>query len=152
MSHVLSDQDARAWAWPPVGQVDEPLRTPLWLIRTLATALAAETDEHHRTSRARSRAPPKRSNSRSRNASLDRVEVAGRTALITGGAAGTGRAIAHRLAAAGAHVIVADLRRGDVGRFVCMNASEPNPRAFEGVDILVNNAGGGHWPPHYPEP
>ena len=35
-------------AWPPVGQVDEPLRTPLWLIRTLATALAAETDEHHR--------------------------------------------------------------------------------------------------------
>jgi hypothetical protein len=25
-----------------VGQVDEPLRTPLWLIRTLAAALAAE--------------------------------------------------------------------------------------------------------------
>lgn len=48
MSHVLGEQDARAWSWPPVGQVDEPLRTPLWLIRTLATALAAETDEHHR--------------------------------------------------------------------------------------------------------
>jgi hypothetical protein len=48
MSHVLGEQDARSWAWPPVGQVDEPLRTPLWLIRTLATALAAETDEHHR--------------------------------------------------------------------------------------------------------
>jgi hypothetical protein len=48
MSHVLGEQDARCWAWPPVGQVDEPLRTPLWLIRTLATALAAETDEHHR--------------------------------------------------------------------------------------------------------
>jgi hypothetical protein len=47
MSHVLGEQDARSWAWPPVGQVDEPLRTPLWLIRTLATALAAETDEHH---------------------------------------------------------------------------------------------------------
>ena len=42
MSHVLPEQDARSWAWPPVGQVDEPLRTPLWLIRTLATALAAE--------------------------------------------------------------------------------------------------------------
>jgi hypothetical protein len=42
MEHVLSEHDARAWAWPPVGQVDEPLRTPLWLIRTLATALAAE--------------------------------------------------------------------------------------------------------------
>ena len=38
--HVLGDPNA--WSWPPVGQVDEPLRTPLWLIRTLATALAAE--------------------------------------------------------------------------------------------------------------
>jgi hypothetical protein len=42
MPHVLSEQAARSWAWPPVGQVEEPLRTPLWLIRTLATALAAE--------------------------------------------------------------------------------------------------------------
>ena len=42
MPHALSEQDARSWAWPPVGQVDEPLRTPLWLIRTLAAALAAE--------------------------------------------------------------------------------------------------------------
>jgi hypothetical protein len=42
MSHVLGEQDARSWAWPPVGQVDEPLRTPLWLIRTLASALATE--------------------------------------------------------------------------------------------------------------
>ena len=51
MSHVVSEEDARSWAWPPVGQVDEPLRTPLWLIRTLATALAAEdrhSSEHHR--------------------------------------------------------------------------------------------------------
>jgi hypothetical protein len=48
MSHVASEQDAHPWAWPPVGQVDEPLRTPLWLIRTLASALADETDEHHR--------------------------------------------------------------------------------------------------------
>jgi NAD(P)-dependent dehydrogenase (short-subunit alcohol dehydrogenase family) len=80
------------------------------------------------------------------------VEVAGRTALVTGGAAGTGRAIAHALHGAGAHVIVADLDRGDVGRFVKMNVADPDPRLFEGVDILVNNAGGGHWPPHYPEP
>ena len=50
MSHVLGEQDARAWAWPPVGDVDEPLRTPLWLIRTLAGALAAEdaSIEHRR--------------------------------------------------------------------------------------------------------
>ena len=80
------------------------------------------------------------------------MQVAGRTALVTGGAAGTGRAIAHRLHAAGAHVIVADLERGDVGRFVTMDVSNPDPRVFEGVDILVNNAGGGHWPPHFPEP
>jgi NAD(P)-dependent dehydrogenase (short-subunit alcohol dehydrogenase family) len=80
------------------------------------------------------------------------VEVAGRTALVTGGAAGTGRAIAHALHDAGAHVIVADLERGDVGRSVKMNAADPDPRLFDGVDILVNNAGGGHWPPHYPEP
>jgi hypothetical protein len=40
----------RNWAWPPVGQVDEPHRTPLWLIRTLATALAEEqpSAEHRR--------------------------------------------------------------------------------------------------------
>ncbi|WP_053226257.1 SDR family NAD(P)-dependent oxidoreductase [Solirubrobacter soli] len=80
------------------------------------------------------------------------MEVAGRTALITGGAAGTGRAIAHRLDAEGAHVIVADLERGDIGRFVKLDAADPDPRLFAGVDILVNNAGGGHWPPHYPEP
>ena len=51
MSHVLGEQDARAWAWPPVGEVDEPMRTPLWLIRTLATALAGEDHpsiEHRR--------------------------------------------------------------------------------------------------------
>ena len=29
-------------AWPPVGTIEEPLRTPLWVIRTLADALAAE--------------------------------------------------------------------------------------------------------------
>jgi NAD(P)-dependent dehydrogenase (short-subunit alcohol dehydrogenase family) len=80
------------------------------------------------------------------------VEVAGRTALVTGGSAGTGRAIARRLSDAGADVIVGDLERGDVGRFVKLDVADPDPDAFAGVDILVNNAGGGHWPPHYPEP
>jgi hypothetical protein len=51
MKRVLGEQDARTWAWPPVGEVEEPLRTPLWLIRTLAAALAAEeqpSTEHRR--------------------------------------------------------------------------------------------------------
>jgi hypothetical protein len=36
--------------WPPVGMIEEPLRTPLWVIRTLADDLAAEepTPEHRR--------------------------------------------------------------------------------------------------------
>ena len=42
MKRIHGEQDARTWTWPPVGEVEEPLRTPLWLIRTLATALAAE--------------------------------------------------------------------------------------------------------------
>jgi hypothetical protein len=46
MTHVFGEQDARAWAWPPVGDVEE-----LWLIRTLAGALATADDaslEHRR--------------------------------------------------------------------------------------------------------
>jgi NAD(P)-dependent dehydrogenase (short-subunit alcohol dehydrogenase family) len=80
------------------------------------------------------------------------VEVAGRTALVTGAAAGVGRAIARRLQDLGAHVIVADLNPGDVGRFVRTDVTNPDPRLFDGVDILVNNAGGGHEPPHFPQP
>jgi NAD(P)-dependent dehydrogenase (short-subunit alcohol dehydrogenase family) len=80
------------------------------------------------------------------------MELVGRTALVTGGAAGTGRAIARRLEAEGAHVIVADLVRGDVGRFVKTDITNPDPRLFEGVDVLINNAGGGHLPPHFPDP
>ncbi|RKQ91069.1 hypothetical protein C8N24_0885 [Solirubrobacter pauli] len=51
MSNMHVPGDANAWAWPPVGDVEEPARTPLWLIRTLATALAAEDQpsiEHRR--------------------------------------------------------------------------------------------------------
>jgi NAD(P)-dependent dehydrogenase (short-subunit alcohol dehydrogenase family) len=80
------------------------------------------------------------------------MEIVGRTALITGAAAGTGRAIARALADEGALVIVGDLVRGDVGRFVRMDVTKPDPQLFEGVEILVNNAGGGHQPPHFPEP
>jgi NAD(P)-dependent dehydrogenase (short-subunit alcohol dehydrogenase family) len=89
------------------------------------------------------------------------VEIRGRTAIVTGGAHGIGRAIVHRLAADGARVLVADLdeagarevARGlgtdaawvaadvtdeaDIGRML-----EAAVRELGGFDILVNNAGG----------
>lgn len=37
------------------------------------------------------------------------MQLSGTSALVTGGASGLGRATAHRLAAAGAHVVIADL-------------------------------------------
>jgi rhamnulose-1-phosphate aldolase/alcohol dehydrogenase len=92
-------------------------------------------------------------------------ELAGRVALITGGASGIGRASAYRLAAEGAHVLVADLnaegaeqvaadithkhgaRRGlalacDVGdEEEVARAFEQAALAYGGVDIVVSNAG-----------
>ena len=49
MPYLLAQQ--QDWAWPEVAPVDEPLRTPLWLIRTLADALDVEeqpSSEHRR--------------------------------------------------------------------------------------------------------
>jgi hypothetical protein len=49
MPYLLAQQ--QDWAWPEAAPVDEPLRTPLWLIRTLADALATEeqpSPEHRR--------------------------------------------------------------------------------------------------------
>jgi NAD(P)-dependent dehydrogenase (short-subunit alcohol dehydrogenase family) len=92
------------------------------------------------------------------------VEIAGRSALVTGAGIGTGRAIALALAEAGARVVASDVdeaggrataeRAG--GRFVSadLTADDDVRRLIEDAqpEILVNNAGGGgHVPPHFPE-
>ena len=94
-------------------------------------------------------------------------DLAGRTAIVTGAARGIGRAIALRLADAGAAVVVADLAQDAVdtvaaeihsaggkaiGQAADVSSSadidslvEASVAAFGGVDILVNNAALRGW-------
>ena len=82
--------------------------------------------------------------------------LAGKSAVVTGGSSGIGRAIVHRFCAAGAHVMIADRKRpteaagdstalfheADVSREESVAAMLDTARAkFGKVDILVNNAG-----------
>ncbi|MEU8361959.1 3-hydroxybutyrate dehydrogenase [Nonomuraea sp. NPDC048882] len=85
-------------------------------------------------------------------------ELTGRTALVTGAGGGIGAACARRLAAAGARVLVVDMRAepaakvaAEVGGLaVVADLSDPGFTAAlpdEPVDIVVNNAGFQHVAP-----
>jgi NAD(P)-dependent dehydrogenase (short-subunit alcohol dehydrogenase family) len=88
------------------------------------------------------------------------MKLAGRTALVTGGATGLGRAFVQRLLEDGARVVIGDLRGADVAAAeedstgkccfgVTMDVTDEASVAdavkaidarFAGVDILINNA------------
>jgi 3-oxoacyl-[acyl-carrier protein] reductase len=88
-----------------------------------------------------------------------RIDLTGKTALVTGSTRGIGRAIAHRLSDCGATVAVVGRDQGkadeaaaslphargfaaDVGQSQAVVALvEQVEKAFGGIDILVNNAG-----------
>src|SRR5207245_9513335 len=92
------------------------------------------------------------------------VDLTGRSAIVTGGASGIGRAIAMDFAEHGARVLVADLdersgtqiassiggifRRADVSRREdCRALVDAAVGELGGVDSLVNNAGLPHAAP-----
>ena len=90
---------------------------------------------------------------------MNRIDLDGRTAVVTGGAAGIGFAIARRMAASGAHVVLwdrdaeglaaaraklgdADAVEADIADPDSVAAAVERTRAARGkIDILVNNAG-----------
>lgn len=86
-----------------------------------------------------------------------RVDLSGRSALVTGGGSGIGRACALRLAAAGASVLVVD-RNVEAAKAVAAEAGGraegidlADPVAVDrletAIDIVVNNAGLQHVAP-----
>ena len=86
------------------------------------------------------------------------IDLTGRTALVTGGAQGLGEGMAVALAAAGAHVVIADVqdgtetasRLGEGHHYVRLDVTDDasweaavieTVDKLGGLDILVNNAG-----------
>jgi NAD(P)-dependent dehydrogenase (short-subunit alcohol dehydrogenase family) len=77
------------------------------------------------------------------------MELAGRVAIVTGGAAGIGHAIARRLSAEGSTVVVADIDAEAGGFRADMSVADDVRGLFAftlgehgRLDVLVNNAGG----------
>jgi NAD(P)-dependent dehydrogenase (short-subunit alcohol dehydrogenase family) len=99
-------------------------------------------------------------------ATTSSMDIAGRTAVVTGAGIGTGRAIALALSSEGADVVVSDVdeRGGNETAAMChgrarflradLTVENDVRHLIEACEptILVNNAGGGgHIPPHFPE-
>jgi 2-hydroxycyclohexanecarboxyl-CoA dehydrogenase len=71
----------------------------------------------------------------------------GRTAIVTGGAAGIGAAIVERLRAEGTQVVIFDLQSNPVVDITDYDAVKKAVAAAGPVDILVNNAGWDQFQP-----